>query len=155
MAIQPRVNGIVAEICLVTGPWIVSQVLNDSGVQRISMYVSTDLEEIVVFVDQNRLVSPTKQWSIGNGAPIVSLRVDTVYVAHGSTEIGAWSTQQQMIMVVHKAVGVTLHAKDLANLADQVEKQSAAETVWKDDTTTGTTVHDMVPGALEFDAQRA
>ena len=119
------------------------------------MYVAADLKEISILVYKNRLVSPTKQGSIGLGVPVVSLCVHTIEVAHCPAEIRARRTQQQVIVVAHQTVSVALHAKDVAYLAEQIEKQSAVQVAWKDDAATGATVHHVVPGALELDAQGA
>lgn len=88
-------------------PEIVLGSLDDPGPDRVEDDVSADREQVGVFLDEDRAVSRLEEMAKPPVAPVVPLRVDAVEVAHAEGKVPVRDFEQQVVVVVHQAVGVT------------------------------------------------
>ena len=72
---------------------------------------------------QDGFVPPSKQCAIALLSPIKSLRVESVEVTHAPAQLPLWRMQQEVVVVIHEAVGVRFDAESLVYLPKQGEKQ--------------------------------
>ncbi len=76
------------------------------GTYRIEHDVPTQLQQIAVPVNYDRLEAPLQDVTDTAVAAVEGLGVDTVDLAHGFRQIGFGRFHDQMEVIVHQAVGV-------------------------------------------------
>jgi hypothetical protein len=86
---------------------------------------------------------------------IESLRVDTVQVAHRYREVRVGCLEEQVIVVAHKAVGVTEDAITSHCRSQHDEKARAIIVVLKDEVLIVSTGRNMVDPAGKLQAERS
>ena len=77
--------------------------------------------------------------------------VDPVQVPHEAREITFRSTQHQMVMVAHEAIGMDLGMEPVADVLEQFEKIPTIRVVPEYSLASCTPVHDVVPRPFKFD----
>jgi hypothetical protein len=61
--------------------------------------------QVLVGVDEDRLVAAAKKRPVAPVAPVEPLGIEAVYVAHDSGEITSWGSHAQMVMISHEGIG--------------------------------------------------
>jgi hypothetical protein len=86
---------------------------------------------------------------------IEPLSIKSIDMTHDTGQCGPRGLQQEVIVVVHKAVGIDLHLPKLAGFADELQEPLTVLCVEENVTVSQTPIHDVVVGPGIFDAQRA
>ena len=68
------------------------------------------IEQIFIGIDEDGLIAAPKQCPIAPMAPVESLGIDSIDVAHDPGEVSVRSSKTQMIVISHQGVGKHLHA---------------------------------------------
>src|SRR5918995_3064517 len=103
--IEPTRSSLSLNIIAVARPAIVLGHFHDAGLPRIQMNVTNHRGQILVRIHQDRLVAAPEQRTIAAMAPIESLSVDPIHVAHYPGEITLRGSKTKMIVVPHQRVG--------------------------------------------------
>jgi hypothetical protein len=107
----------------------------------------------MVGIHEDRLEPPPKEGPIRLLQAVIPLSVEPLEMTHGHTQVGAWGVHQQVVVVVHEAVGVELHSKGVGDLASQRQKKLSVRISLENGATPGPAIHDMIPGTLVHDAE--
>src|SRR6266540_6490877 len=76
--------------------------------------------------------------------PVKLLRIDPIEMAHRPRQNSRRDRQQEMVVVIHQAIGIDLNLPQPGHVGEQVEK-SLAFFVFDEDITAGlATVHDVI-----------
>lgn len=92
--------------------------LHHAGAHRIQVNVAAHLQQIGILINQNRLESTLKQMPHLAVAPVIRLGVDAVDVAHQHGQVRATGMQNQVVMVIHQAIGQGADTKPVKRCAD-------------------------------------
>ena len=87
-------------------PAIAVRLAGDLGAHRVKYHVAAQFEEIGIAIDQDRLEATLQHVTDPAVATVEPLRVDTVELAHGLRKTGLPGLEEEVIVVVHQAVGV-------------------------------------------------
>ena len=79
------------------------------------------------------------------------LHVDAINVSHCTSQPGGRCVQEQVVMIPHQAVGMTLSSEALVNITKQVQEYTPKLVVWKYAATTGAAIHYVIPSAVILD----
>jgi hypothetical protein len=82
---------------------------------------------------------------------IEPLRIDPVYVAHATRQIGIRSLNQQMIVIFHLAIGGNFQIPKLNRFHQKLKEYLVVSILQKNPLAPPTTVHHMVPGIWILD----
>jgi hypothetical protein len=78
----------------------------DADTYRVEHHVTAQLQKIVIFLRQDGFVSPLKDVSGPVVSSAVSLGIDAIDLPHPSGEIGVRCFNQDVIVVIHEAIGM-------------------------------------------------
>jgi len=73
---------------------------------RIEHHISARLKKMAILLHQNSLKPSLKEVSYPAMPLIESLRIDTVQLPHAYRKISVRGINEQMVMIVHQAIGV-------------------------------------------------
>lgn len=90
----------------VAAPFPESRSIDHLRPNGIKDNIPAHFEQVAVFLDQDGLVPPLEQMPGPAVRLIEELRVHTVQLAHAESQVAVRSLYEQMIMIVHQAVGV-------------------------------------------------
>src|SRR6056297_1816470 len=110
---------------------------------------------MAVLLDQNRLVAAPEELSVLPMGAIEALGIDAIDVPHATRQPPLRSLQQQMIMIGQQAVSRDVHIPALRRLAEDFQKRRKIIRLKKNIFSSAAAIHDVVPGAREFDAKRS
>jgi hypothetical protein len=79
--------------------------------------------QVLIGIDEERLITATKQGSVALVAPVESLRIDAVYVAHDPGEIASRCSHTQMIVIAHQTIDKDFDAPKPMRFGDRIEKR--------------------------------
>jgi len=105
---------------------------NDPGSDRVKREVSSDLQEIVVAIDEQALESTFEDVPHAPMSPIERLAVDPVELPESAGEVRLLGLEEQMIVIPHDAVGVTANAPTDHDLLENPEEGVAVDVIEKD-----------------------
>jgi hypothetical protein len=87
------------QITRMAAPFIGFQVLYHPSSQGIPVNVLQYLQKIRVRFHEDRPVAPSKQGTIATVRPIVTLRINTIDMAHAAGEVGLGGLDQKMVVL--------------------------------------------------------
>ena len=90
----------------IAGPFPVAGALHHAGAYRIQDNVSTGLQEMRILLDDDRFVSALEKMACSMAPVIEELGVNAVHLAHAEGEVSIRGFNEEMIVVVHQAVGM-------------------------------------------------
>jgi len=96
-----------ARSCPVAAPLPSLGFFNYLCAHRIQDDVSADFEKMAVFLYKNGLVAALEKMTRPTVESIEQLRVHAVQLPHAESQIAVRRLDEEMIMVVHEAVGMT------------------------------------------------
>jgi|SRR5918996_1815648 hypothetical protein len=112
------------------------------------MNVANHSAQILVSIDQNRLVPSTKERPVAAVAAVESLRVKPIDVPDDTRQISFRGSQTHMVVVPHQAISERLYASDPVGLSQHVQKRSVIVVPNKSRLPRRTPVHNMVHRSL-------
>lgn len=86
-------------------------------------------------------------------APIESLRVDAVEVAHDSEQISFQCSKTEMIVIPHQRIGKNIYSPQPMGLANGIEEGFLVTVVGKRRLSCRAPVHDVIHGSGQLDSQ--
>lgn len=87
-------------------PFVLFGTLNNAGSDRIKVDVGGEFFQVLVGLDQDRLVPPLEQVARFSVPPIEPLSISQSYALHDSGKRGLCNLNLQMDVVCHEAEGV-------------------------------------------------
>jgi hypothetical protein len=117
------------------------------------MDVSGDFLQIVVFIDQEGMVTTLIKMTRATMPPIEPGRVGDIEVPHELLEISPRGFHQQMKVVAHQDVGEDLGLVDVRRASQQIEKGKAVGIGAKDILSVIAATGYMIIGILELDSK--
>src|SRR5688500_1360876 len=120
------------------------------------MNVAYHRRQIFIGIDENALIAAPKQCPIPPMAPVESLSVDTVNMAHDPGEVSFRSSQTQMVVISHQTIGKHLDSPLPMGFGQGIEKSSIVSVVDKCRLSCPTPVHYVIdsPGILNSERPR-
>lgn len=106
---QPGKSGGAAQVIMMTCPRMLARLGAEAGFNRVTVNVADELREIVIVVNDQGLVSTTKQRAVAVVSLVETLRVKSVEMPHGAAQSRGRRMQQEMIVVVHKRKSVNFN----------------------------------------------
>jgi hypothetical protein len=91
----------------IAGPLPVVRPFRHPGPDRVQDDIPANFEEMAVFLDQNGLVPALEQVTGPAMAFIEELRINAVQLSHAEGKVAVRGLDKKMIMVGHKAIGMT------------------------------------------------
>ncbi len=146
---------IITEISVMTAPLVISRRGNHASPDRIQMDVSGQLKQVIVSIDQNRLIAPLKQVSAPILAIIHPARIPEGQVMHPFGERLLPYLQYKVDVVVHQAKGMDAVAEAFGAFLKQ-QKQSETIDVSQKDILPGIAAqNDMIDSTREMNTRFA
>ena len=96
------------------------------------MNIAGERQQVAIGLDENRFIASSKERAIGMMEAIVALGIEPVHMPHAPREVAAGRVDQQMVMVVHEAIGVDFESKALAGFCQRLQKRPVILVLVKD-----------------------
>ena len=125
------------------------------GPYRIQHHITAGLQEVALLLYQDGLVSALKEMSHTLMPLVEMLGVDPIELPHSEGKIPLRGLGDQVIVIVHQAVGVTEPMVPLIDLAEEIQKGDAILVVPEDRILGISARGKMVEGSLILDPQRS
>jgi hypothetical protein len=122
------------------------------GPHGVEHDIARQLQEVDIFLDEYRFVTPLKNMSDPTMAAIDALRKDAVELAHACGKVSFDRLHHEMVVVAHQAVGVTRPIEALADRTQDVQPGNAILVARVDVLPSVTTRRDVVQTSGKFDA---
>ncbi len=151
--IEPTRYSFCLTIISMARPAIILGHFYDSCLHRVQMNVTDHRSQIIVRVNEYRLVAAPKQRAIAAMAPIESLGVDPVHVAHDPGEIAFRRSKTEMIVVPHQRIGEDFDSPQPMGFGEGAEECFIVTIVGKRRLSRRTPIHDMIDGSGKLDSQ--
>jgi len=116
--------------------------------------VARQVQKVFIGIDQDGLVTPSEQCTVAALVAVEKLGIHAVEMPHAAAEIPERRMQQQMVMIVHQAIGVRFDPEPVGKLAEQFEKSLALRVGNEYVLAPRAAIHHVVPRTLKFDSQR-
>ena len=107
-----------------------------------------------VLLNEDGLVPALKEMAGTVAAVVEKLRIDAVQLAHAEGEVSVRGLQEQMVMVVHEAVGMAQPVIAFLDVLKRPEEHFAVLIVLEDGLLLVAARGDVIDGAGIFDAKR-
>ena len=85
-------------------PGVIPGIMDLVGLHRVAVDVANDRCQVLIGIDKNGLVAAPEQRAIPSVSSIKSLRVDTINMTHGPSEVSLWCLEGQVVVGVHETV---------------------------------------------------
>ena len=121
----------------------------------IEVDVAADLQQIRIFVDEDRLEAPLEEMPHLAMPAVVGLRVDAIDLSHQPGQVRAAGMQDQMIMVAHQAIGQCTGIEAVKGCSNHVQKCPPVLVVVEDRLAPVAPRGNVVNRSGKFDAQGA
>ena len=108
------------------------------------MNISAKLQQVVVPVDDNRLIAPLVKMADPLVAPIKRGRVADIKMAHELRQIALRRRYDQMKMIAHEHVGMNINLINLQRILKLLNKSRAVRVVSVDRSPLVTAARDMI-----------
>ena len=118
-----------------------------AGLDRIAVNVAADREQLSVGRYQYRLVAPSKQRTVAGEMMIGALRVSTGQPLHGLGQQTFLTSQEQVIVIVHQAVGMDFDAVVGGGFVQTAQEEGSRAVAVKDCRVVNAAIEYMVPCA--------
>ncbi len=105
---------------------------NETGADRIEREVPSDLQEIIVAIDQQALESTRKDVPHASMPSVERLTVNAVQLSESTGDVGLLRLEEQMVVIPHEAVGVTAKAPTNHDRLEDVQEGVAIEVIEED-----------------------
>jgi len=105
---------------------------DDSTADRIQNNIPHKLQQIALFVNENGLEPSLKDVPNPIMPTIEALGVHPVQMSHPTGQIGIGSLDEQMVVVLHQAVGVTSPVESSNDVPENLQKGEPILVVEKD-----------------------
>jgi len=138
--------------CAITAPPILSWMLHQFGPDRIQHHIATQFEQMGVLLDQDGFEPSLQDVPHTMMPPVVPLRVQAIELAHPQREVGLRGFYQQMIVIVHKAIGMTAPAIALDDVGEHRQPLRSVAVIGNDILPGIAPTGDVIDGARKFDA---
>ena len=89
---------------------------------RVQCYIPTELKEVTVLIYKNSFESTLEYVPCFVILPVIFLRVYAIELPHAPRKISFWSLNNKVVMVVHKAPGMTEPMKPFNNCTEELEE---------------------------------
>lgn len=99
---------------------------------RVQHDIAADFEEMALFFHQNSLEPSLENMPVLAVFPVVCLGVDAVQMAHTGGKDPFRGFDEEVIVVVHEAVGVTEPIEAFYSLAEDREEKLAVVVIFED-----------------------
>lgn len=116
-------------------------------------HISAELEKIGVLVDDDGLVSSLKDMPRFLMSPVVFLGVHAVELSHPFREVCFRSFDDQVVVIVHEAVGVTEPPKPVPDAGEKIEEITPVLVALEDLLTGVASARRMIDSARVFDTK--
>src|SRR5688572_11980355 len=100
--IEPTRCSFCLKIIAMARPAIFLGYLHQSRLYCVQMNITHHGCQIFIGIDEDRLVAAPKQRPVAPMAPVESLGVDAIDMAHAPGEVSLGSSKTQMIMISHQ-----------------------------------------------------
>ena len=109
--------------------------------------------QILAFLNEDRLVASAKQRAVAAMAPIESLGIDAVDVAHEPRKVSSRCSKTQMIVISHQTIREDFDSPQPVRLAQRVEEGLMVSVARKRRLSCCTPVHDVIHRIGKLDPQ--
>src|SRR5262249_25269717 len=96
---------------------------------RIEHNITAHLQKTAVLLNENSFKAPLKDMANAAVSPVKSLGIDTVKLPHSLRQVSIRCFNDQVIVIVHQAIGVANPVKPLRDPSQSVQKQFAVAVV--------------------------
>ncbi len=124
------------------------------GPNGIEHHIATEFEQMGLRFHQNRRESALQEMPYPLMPAIDGLGIGAVELPHASRERRPWGFEQQMIVVVHRAIGMAVPAETIDDVGQLLEEQRAVPIINHNILPGIATTRDMVDRAGIFQTQR-
>ena len=108
------------------------------------MNVSEHRGQILIRIDQDGLVAAPKQRAVAPMAPVESLGVDSIHMAHHPGQIALRCSKTQVVVVPHQRVAEDFDSPQPMGFGESVEKGSIVGVHDKHGLSCRSPVHDVI-----------
>jgi hypothetical protein len=112
------------------------------------------LRQIVILVNDNRLIPTPEKSTVAAVKSVESLRVEPIEMLHHPRQISLGCSQTHVIMIAHNAIGKYLHCPAIVNFADGLKKPLVVLLVEENSLPRTSTVHDVIDGSGILNTKR-
>src|SRR5574341_875923 len=109
--------------------------------------------QILVRIDENGFVATAKKRAIATMAPIESLGVDPINMAHDPREIPLRRSKTEVIMVTHQRIGKNFDSPAPMGFGHGVEKRLIVSVVCKRWLLRPSSVHNVIDGLGKLNSE--
>ena len=118
------------------------------------MNLANHLRQIVILVDDNRLIATPEKSTVAAVKSVESLRVESIEMLHHPGEISLGRAQTHMIVVAHDTISKYFHCPTIANFTDGFEKRFVVLLVEENFLPRTSTVHYVIDGSGILNTKR-
>jgi len=129
---QGRVGPSLAGRAVIAAPSPAARMFRCFSSHGIEHHVAADFQQVALLLHQDSLVAPLKEVSDPPVPAVVGLGVNAVELSHADRELAVGSLDDQMVVVIHQAVGVADPMIAVADALKPIEEERAIAVVFED-----------------------
>ena len=128
--------------------------MNQAGPHRVQHHISGELQEVALLFYQYGLISALEEVSDPAVPAVEDLGVHSVQLPHASGEICLRGFYDEVVVVIHEAVGMADPVESIYHVSKDIEEVSSVLVIQEDGLLSVAPGGDMVEGTFEFYSQR-
>jgi hypothetical protein len=140
--------------CAITAPDPFFRPLHCCRPDRVEYHISARLKKMTIPLHENPLKSSLKEVSYPPVPLIESLGVDTVQLPHANRKIPIRCVDQQMVMILHQAVGVAEPIVTKINILKRIQERLSVPIVSENCLSFVPSAGNVIDSTWEFYTQR-
>jgi hypothetical protein len=121
---------------------------------RVEDHIAAQLQQMCVLLHEDGVVPALEEMADQVMPAIEGLGIDAVEVPHAASQIGLWCFQEQMVVVVHQAIGIESPSETRDGLSKDRHPAGPVGCIGHDGLPCIPATGDMIEGAGKFEPQR-